>query len=82
VENRSGAVPSSSLQHVYFFINQHASASDESTAEVSDDYGEMNANAAGSLNHVYFFVELTAAQSSDGQCVIENIDDSAEAVSG
>jgi len=56
VENRSGTVPSSSLQHVYFFINQHASLSDESAAEVSDDFGEMCATATNALDHVYFFL--------------------------
>lgn len=57
VENRSSAVPSSSLQHIYFFINQQVFVPGEPTANLSNNTGEMHATASSSLNHVYFFAE-------------------------
>jgi hypothetical protein len=80
--NDPNAVTSSSLQHVYFFINSQASSSDAPvTTEVPNNTGEPETSTSSSFNHVYFFAEPPASSSSDGQTVIDARNSTKEAIS-
>jgi hypothetical protein len=80
--NDPNAVTSSSLQHVYFFINSQASSSDAPvTTEVTNNTGEPETSTSSSFNHVYFFAEPPASSSSDGQTVIDARNSTKEAIS-
>jgi hypothetical protein len=80
--NDVSTAPSSSLQHVYFFVDSQASSDAPSVTEVPVSTGETEAATLSSLNHVYFFVEPPVSSSSNGRAMTDTRDSNEEAISG